>query len=153
LGTTISSTASVSVLPRNIFLLATTRTKRKESKSNHAIPSLFSNELLIPISPSLSRAPDLTFSNDLIFHNLTFSNELIFHDEGLHCDFACILCDLLHDKLDESYVRKIITDTIEIEHKFITGEDPLGLPSLSNTSQRVPTSHAPNTNRCPPHNR
>jgi hypothetical protein len=153
LGTAISSTASVSVLPRNIFLLATTRTKRKESKSNHAIPSLFSNELLIPTSPSLSRAPDLTFSNDLIFHNLTFSNELIFHDEGLHCDFACILCDLLHDKLDESYVRKIITDTIEIEHKFITGEDPLSLPSLSNTSQRVLTSHAPNTNRCPPHNR
>ena len=26
-----------------------------------------------------------------LMHGLTFSNELISHDEGLHCDFACLL--------------------------------------------------------------
>ena len=26
-----------------------------------------------------------------LMHGLTFSNELISRDEGLHCDFACLL--------------------------------------------------------------
>ncbi|CAM0905533.1 unnamed protein product [Alopecurus aequalis] len=41
---------------------------------------------------------------------LTFSNELISRDEGLHCDFACLLYDLLKSKLDESRVREIVAD-------------------------------------------
>jgi ribonucleoside-diphosphate reductase subunit M2 len=49
---------------------------------------------------------------------LTFSNvELISRDEGLHCDFACLLYDLLRVKLDEPHVREI--DAIDIEREFI----------------------------------
>ncbi|CDP11191.1 unnamed protein product [Coffea canephora] len=32
---------------------------------------------------------------------LTFSNKLISRDEGLHCDFACLLYGLLRAKLSE----------------------------------------------------
>lgn len=32
---------------------------------------------------------------------LTFSNELISRDEGLHCDFACLLFSKLANKLPE----------------------------------------------------
>merc|ERR1711918_242202 len=35
---------------------------------------------------------------------LTFSNELISRDEGLHCDFACLLYSLLDRKLDRDAV-------------------------------------------------
>ena len=30
-----------------------------------------------------------------LMHGLTFSNELISRDEGLHCDFACLLYSML----------------------------------------------------------
>ena len=36
---------------------------------------------------------------------LTFSNELISRDEGMHCDFACLLYSMLDEKLPEERVR------------------------------------------------
>ncbi|KAH7282909.1 hypothetical protein KP509_35G052900 [Ceratopteris richardii] len=50
---------------------------------------------------------------------LTFSNELISRDEGLHCDFACLLYTLLENKLPESRVREILCDAVEIEREFV----------------------------------
>eukprot|EP00250_Pteridium_aquilinum_P015424 c22569_g1_i1 orf=131-1126(+) len=50
---------------------------------------------------------------------LTFSNELISRDEGLHCDFACLLYTLLENKLSESRVREILKDAVEIEREFV----------------------------------
>ena len=46
---------------------------------------------------------------------LTFSNELISRDEGLHCDFACLLYSMLENKLPESRVHDIIKDAVTIE--------------------------------------
>ncbi|HEY4154010.1 MAG TPA: ribonucleotide-diphosphate reductase subunit beta, partial [Puia sp.] len=39
---------------------------------------------------------------------LTFSNELISRDEGLHCEFACLLYGMLSKKLSEEAVHAII---------------------------------------------
>ncbi|EFJ23176.1 hypothetical protein SELMODRAFT_173451 [Selaginella moellendorffii] len=50
---------------------------------------------------------------------LTFSNELISRDEGLHCDFACLLYSLLNVKLDEKRVKEIVSDAVEIERQFV----------------------------------
>ncbi|KAJ7541105.1 hypothetical protein O6H91_10G046300 [Diphasiastrum complanatum] len=50
---------------------------------------------------------------------LTFSNELISRDEGLHCDFACLLYSLLNKKLDEEKVHQIVCDAVEIEREFV----------------------------------
>src|SRR3979409_1144124 len=43
---------------------------------------------------------------------LTFSNELISRDEGLHCEFACLLYGMLNEKLPEEEVRSIIRDAV-----------------------------------------
>ena len=37
---------------------------------------------------------------------LSFSNELISRDEGMHCDFACLLYGMLQEKLPESRVHE-----------------------------------------------
>eukprot|EP00897_Mesotaenium_endlicherianum_P007337 jgi/Mesen1/6631/ME000034S06081 len=50
---------------------------------------------------------------------LTFSNELISRDEGLHCDFACLLYSLLETKLTDSRVLEIVTSAVEIEREFV----------------------------------
>ncbi|CAM6038210.1 unnamed protein product [Sphagnum compactum] len=50
---------------------------------------------------------------------LTFSNELISRDEGLHCDFACLLYLLLKNKLSEERVQEIVCDAVEIEREFV----------------------------------
>ena len=36
---------------------------------------------------------------------LTFSNELISRDEGMHCDFACLLYSMLDNQLTEETVH------------------------------------------------
>merc|ERR1719305_643673 len=40
---------------------------------------------------------------------LCFSNELISRDEGLHCDFACLLYSLLQRPLSREHVLRLIT--------------------------------------------
>jgi len=46
---------------------------------------------------------------------LTFSNELISRDEGLHCDFACMLYGMLENKLSQERVYEIIMEAVEME--------------------------------------
>ncbi|KAJ1404311.1 Ribonucleotide reductase small subunit family [Sesbania bispinosa] len=50
---------------------------------------------------------------------ITFSNELMSRDEGLHCDFACLLNSLLRKKLREERVKGILRDAVEIEREFM----------------------------------
>lgn len=52
---------------------------------------------------------------------LCFSNELISRDEGLHCDFACALYDMLgeDERLDEDCVHGIVRDAVLCEKEFI----------------------------------
>src|SRR6187431_2454571 len=51
---------------------------------------------------------------------LTFSNELISRDEGLHCDFACLLyASHVKNQLPKEQVTQIITDAVLIEKKFV----------------------------------
>ncbi len=50
---------------------------------------------------------------------LGFSNELISRDEGLHCDFACLLYNNhLVNKLSSEEIREIILDAVEIEKRL-----------------------------------
>jgi len=62
---------------------------------------------------------------------LTFSNELISRDEGLHCDFACLLYGMLKYKLPESTVHKIISDAVECEKEFVTDALPVALIGMN----------------------
>jgi ribonucleoside-diphosphate reductase beta chain len=63
---------------------------------------------------------------------LTFSNELISRDEGLHCDFACLLYrDHLVQKLSEERVHEIIRDAVMIEQEFVTDALPVNLIGMN----------------------
>lgn len=63
---------------------------------------------------------------------LTFSNELISRDEGLHCDFACLLYkDHLQNKLPEARVHEIIQDAVQIEQEFVTDALPVNLIGMN----------------------
>ena len=63
---------------------------------------------------------------------LTFSNELISRDEGLHCDFACLLYNNhLVNKLDVKTVTEIIRDAVKIEQEFVTDALPVKLIGMN----------------------
>jgi ribonucleoside-diphosphate reductase beta chain len=62
---------------------------------------------------------------------LTFSNELISRDEGLHCDFACLLYSQLVNKLPKEKVTQIITDAVSIEKEFVTDSLPVRLIGMN----------------------
>jgi len=62
---------------------------------------------------------------------LTFSNELISRDEGLHCEFACLLYSMLENKLPQEEVLAIIGDAVKIEKEFITEALPVDLIGMN----------------------
>ena len=62
---------------------------------------------------------------------LTFSNELISRDEGLHRDFACLLYSYLNNKPEESVVRQIVTEAVEIEKEFVCDSLPVNLVGMN----------------------
>tara|TARA_B100001173_G_scaffold25964_1_gene20457 strand:+ start:1179 stop:2222 length:1044 start_codon:yes stop_codon:yes gene_type:complete len=63
---------------------------------------------------------------------LTFSNELISRDEGLHCDFACMLYNNhLVNQLEKENVQEIIADAVEIEKEFVTESLPVRLIGMN----------------------
>jgi ribonucleoside-diphosphate reductase beta chain len=63
---------------------------------------------------------------------LSFSNELISRDEGLHCDFACLIYqNHLVNKLPKETVRQIITDAVAIEKEFVKDALPVKLIGMN----------------------
>uniref|UniRef100_A0A5F8HF98 Ribonucleoside-diphosphate reductase subunit M2 n=1 Tax=Monodelphis domestica TaxID=13616 RepID=A0A5F8HF98_MONDO len=64
---------------------------------------------------------------------LTFSNELISRDEGLHCDFACLMFKHLVHKPSEEKVKEIIINAVRIEQEFLTEALPVKLIGMNCT--------------------
>lgn len=62
---------------------------------------------------------------------LTFSNELISRDEGLHCEFACLLYSMLKNQLSKEEVTEIIADAVTIEKEFVTDALPVRLIGMN----------------------
>lgn len=62
---------------------------------------------------------------------LTFSNELISRDEGLHTLFAIALYHTLPNKLNESEIREILMEAVEIEKEFICDALPCSLIGMN----------------------
>ncbi|CAL1301610.1 unnamed protein product [Larinioides sclopetarius] len=63
---------------------------------------------------------------------LTFSNELISRDEGLHCDFACLLLNrYVQNKPSLKEIVQIITEAVEIEQEFLTKALPVSLIGMN----------------------
>merc|ERR1719491_2951916 len=64
---------------------------------------------------------------------LCFSNELISRDEGLHCDFACLLYNKLVNQLSDDRILEIITNAVEIEKEFISDSLPVELIGMNSS--------------------
>ncbi len=62
---------------------------------------------------------------------LSFANELISRDEGLHCDFACLLYSQLRYPLPKETVQRIIVDAVAIEHTFVRDALPVRLIGMN----------------------
>jgi ribonucleoside-diphosphate reductase beta chain len=62
---------------------------------------------------------------------LSFSNELISRDEGLHCEFACLLYSMLQNKLTKERIYEMIGDAVAIEKEFITDALPVDLIGMN----------------------
>lgn len=63
---------------------------------------------------------------------LTFSNELISRDEGMHCDFACLIYNNhIQNKLPVETVTKIVSDAVEIEKEFVSDALPVNLIGMN----------------------
>ncbi|XP_071694101.1 ribonucleoside-diphosphate reductase small chain-like [Rutidosis leptorrhynchoides] len=62
---------------------------------------------------------------------LTYSNELISRDEGLHCDFACLLFKLLKNKVSEERVKGIVSEAVVIEREFVCDALPCALVGMN----------------------
>eukprot|EP00168_Porphyra_purpurea_P016846 TRINITY_DN5593_c0_g1_i1.p3 TRINITY_DN5593_c0_g1~~TRINITY_DN5593_c0_g1_i1.p3 ORF type:complete len:139 (-),score=77.72 TRINITY_DN5593_c0_g1_i1:119-535(-) len=62
---------------------------------------------------------------------LTFSNELISRDEGLHCDFACLLYSMLPERLPAARVEAIIRDAVAAEKVFVCDALSVGLIGMN----------------------
>jgi ribonucleotide reductase beta subunit family protein with ferritin-like domain len=65
---------------------------------------------------------------------LTFSNELISRDEGLHCDFACLLYSKLErTKLSRARVLEIVNEAVKVEESFVCDALPVSLIGMNKT--------------------
>lgn len=62
---------------------------------------------------------------------LSFANELISRDEGLHCDFACLLYTQLKQQLPIETVQQIIRNAVEIEKEFVQDALPVRLIGMN----------------------
>lgn len=62
---------------------------------------------------------------------LSTSNEFISRDEGMHCDFACLLYSMLEEKLTRERVYEIITEAVRYEHEFVTSALPVSLIGMN----------------------
>ena len=62
---------------------------------------------------------------------LCFSNELISRDEGMHCDFACLLYSKLRNKLSVETLYELIGDAVTIEKEFVTCALPVELIGMN----------------------
>ena len=69
-----------------------------------------------------------------LMKGLSFSNELISRDEGLHCQFACLLYNNYIEKeykLTEKEIHKIIIGALEVEKRFISDSLPVSLIGMN----------------------
>ena len=62
---------------------------------------------------------------------LCFSNELISRDEGLHCDFACLLYGKLSTPLPVARVHELVGSAVTIEKEFVSDALPVELIGMN----------------------
>jgi ribonucleoside-diphosphate reductase subunit M2 len=62
---------------------------------------------------------------------LTFSNELISRDEGMHCDFACLIFSKLANPCSHERIHTIVKSAVDIEIDFVCESLPTDLIGIN----------------------
>lgn len=62
---------------------------------------------------------------------LTVSNEFISRDEGLHTDFACMLYNMLVNRLPQETIHDLFKEAVEVECEFMTEALPVKLIGMN----------------------
>lgn len=71
-----------------------------------------------------------------ILPGLTMANEFIARDEGMHCEFACLLYSKIENKITQTIVHKMVNDAVLIEKEFITESLPCKLIGMNSDLMR-----------------
>jgi ribonucleoside-diphosphate reductase subunit M2 len=71
-----------------------------------------------------------------LMKGLSLANQFISRDEGLHCDFACALYELLGRPVPEATVQAIVASAVEAEEAFVCEALSCDLVGLSSRSMR-----------------
>ena len=66
-----------------------------------------------------------------IMPGLCDSNEFISRDEGMHCNFACLLYSMFKEKVDENIVHAMFLEAYDIELEFICDSLPCSLLGMN----------------------
>lgn len=66
-----------------------------------------------------------------VLPGLRKSNKFIARDEAKHVELACLIYELLENKLKESVVYDIITEAVELEDEFINSSLPCSLLGMN----------------------
>ena len=71
---------------------------------------------------------------NLLKNGLGMSNEFIAREEGMHCDFACLVYNTLeHMRLTQERVQEIVCDAVEHEIEFACDALPVNLIGMNST--------------------
>jgi len=66
-----------------------------------------------------------------LLQGLAQSNELIARDEGLHCDFACMMFRDQPERPPESVVHAMMAEAVRIEQRFVCDALPVSLLGMN----------------------
>ena len=72
-----------------------------------------------------------------LMKGLSLANQFISRDEGLHCDFACLLYEHLGRPVAEATVQEIVQGAVRAEELFICEALPCDLIGLSSRTMRT----------------
>lgn len=73
-----------------------------------------------------------------VMPGLTFSNELISRDEGLHCDFACLIFNkYIINKPTNNTITNIVKSAVNLEKDFVTNALPVGLLGMNSKLMNI----------------
>ena len=65
---------------------------------------------------------------------LTSANEFIARDEGMHTETACIIYNLINEKISKEDMYAMLDEAIKIEKQFITESIPCDLIGMNSTT-------------------
>lgn len=125
---------------RNTLFNAINNVECVKKKAEWALKWIDSNESFVERLVAFAAVEGIFFSGSFaaifwlkkrgLMPGMAFSNELISRDEGMHCEFACLLYSYINNK--PTNVLDIILSAVEIEKEFMCSALPVSLIGMNN---------------------